>query len=219
MATKTAPTVLLTGFAPFGGDAANPSWEAVRALAGVRVRGHRVATCCLPVEFGRSLRALRAAIRDAKPAAVVCVGLAAGRPHVSIERVAINVDDARIPDNAGASPVDTPIFEDGPAAYFATLPIKSILFALRRAGIPAAISQTAGTYVCNHVFYGLMHALRRTPKVRGGFIHVPYAPADAAVHPSAPSLALDLTTEALRIALRTTLATTVDRRIAAGAEH
>ena len=142
---------------------------------------------------------------------------AAGRPHVAIERVAINVDDARIPDNAGASPVDAPIAADGPAAYFATLPIKSILVALREAGIPATISQTAGTYVCNHVFYGLMHALRRKPRVRGGFVHVPYAPADAARHPGAASLSLELTTEALRIALRTTLATTTDRRIAAGA--
>lgn len=219
MKRAALPTVLVTGFAPFGGDATNSSWEAVRALDGARIRGHRVLTRCLPVEFGRSLRELRAAIRGAKPAAVLCVGLAAGRPHVAIERVAINVDDARIPDNAGASPVDAPIFEDGPAAYFASLPIKSILFALRRAGIPAAVSQTAGTYVCNHVFYGLMHALRRTPKVRGGFIHVPYAPADAAAHPGAPSLPLDLTTEALRIALRTTLGTTADRRMAAGAEH
>ena len=97
--TKTpAPTVLLTGFAPFGGDGSNPSWEAVRALEGTRIRGHRVVARCLSVEFGRSLRELRSAIREAKPSAVVCVGLAAGRPHVAIERVAINVDDARIPD-------------------------------------------------------------------------------------------------------------------------
>lgn len=212
-------TVLLTGFAPFGGDDANPSWEAARALAGARIRGHRVVARCLPVEFGRSLRELRSAIRELKPAAVVCVGLAAGRAQVAIERVAINVDDARIPDNAGASPVDAPIVADGPAAYFATLPIKAILVALRGAGIPAVVSQTAGTYVCNHVFYGLMHALRRTPGVRGGFIHVPYAPADAVAHPGAPSLPLELTTEALRIALRTTLGTTRDRRVAAGAEH
>ena len=218
--TKTpAPTVLLTGVAPVGGDGSNPSWEAVRALEGTRIRGHRVVARCLSVEFGRSLRELRSAIREAKPSAVVCVGLAAGRPHVAIERVAINVDDARIPDNAGASPVDAPIAADGPAASFATLPIKSILVALREAGIPATISQTAGTYVCNHVFYGLMHALRRKPRVRGGFVHIPYAPADAARHPGAASLSLELTTEALRIALRTTLATTTDRRIAAGAEH
>ena len=101
----------------------------------------------------------------------------------------------------------------------ATVPIKAILLAVRAAGIPAAISQTAGTYVCNHLFYGLMHALRRTPRVRGGFIHIPYAPADAAHHPGAPSLPVDLVGEALRIAVRTSLATQADRRIAAGAEH
>lgn len=219
MARPSVPTVLLTGFAPFGDDPGNPSWEAARALDGTRVRGHRVVARCLSVEFGRSLRELRAAMREFKPAAVVCVGLAAGRPQVAIERVAINVDDARIPDNAGATPVDVPVVAGGPAAYFATLPIKAILVALRNAGIPAGISQTAGTYVCNHVFYGLMHALRRTPKVRGGFIHVPYAPADAARHPGAPSLSLDLTTEALRIALRETLASAGDAKVAAGAEH
>lgn len=219
MAKASLPVVLLTGFAPFGGDAGNPSWEAVRALDGARIRGHRIATRCLPVEFGRSLKELRAAIRELKPALVLCVGVAGGRAEVSIERVAINVDDARIPDNAGASPVDLPVVEGGPAAYFATLPIKSILLALRAAGIPAAVSQTAGTYVCNHLFYGLMHALRRTPKVRGGFIHVPYAPADAARHPGAPSLPVGLASEALRIAVRTSLATRADRRVAAGAEH
>src|SRR5690606_1844915 len=153
-------TVLLTGFAPFGDDETNPSWDAVRLLHGRRVAGHRLEARCLPVAFGASLTALRAAIRELRPRVVVCTGLAAGRAHVSLERIAINVDDARIPDNAGASPVDEPVVPDGPAAYFATLPIKAIVEAMRKAGIPAAVSQTAGTYVCNHVFYGLMHALR-----------------------------------------------------------
>ena len=118
-----------------------------------------------------------------------------------IERVAINVDDARIPDNAGACPIDAPIVADGPAAYFATLPIKAMLAALREAGIPAEISQTAGTYVCNHVFYGLMHALRGKPRIRGGFIHIPYSPDQAARHPGAPSLPVEVVTRALRIAI------------------
>lgn len=212
-------TVLLTGFAPFGDDDTNPSWDAVRLLEGRRIGGHRIATACLPVAFGQSLKALRAAIREAKPDVVLCVGLAGGRAQVSVERVAINVDDARIPDNAGASPVDVPVVDGGPAAYFATLPIKAIVEDMRKAGIPAGVSQTCGTYVCNHVFYGLMHALRRTPKVRAGFIHVPYAPAGAARHPGAPSLPVALVADALRIAVRTTLSTPTDRRIAAGAEH
>ncbi len=129
---------------------------------------------------------------EVKPALVLCVGQAGGRAQLSLERVAINVDDARIPDNAGACPIDAAIATDGPAAYFTTLPIKAMLAALREAGFPAEVSQTAGTYVCNHVFYGLMHALRHdqsVPGVRGGFIHIPYSPEQAAHHPGAPSLA------------------------------
>jgi pyroglutamyl-peptidase len=212
------PSILLTGFAPFGGEAVNPSWEAVARLDGELIDGHRIVARCLPVEFGAALDALRAAIEETSPALVLCVGQAGGRAQLSLERVAINVDDARIPDNAGASPIDAPIVADGPAAYFATLPIKSMLAALREAGIPAEVSQTAGTYVCNHVFYGLMHALRDSP-VRGGFVHIPYAPEQAARTPGAPSLPVDTIVAALRIALATALATSTDRRLAAGAEH
>ena len=212
------PSILLTGFAPFGGEAVNPSWEAVARLDGELIDGHRIVARCLPVEFGAALDALRAAIEETSPALVLCVGQAGGRAQLSLERVAINVDDARIPDNAGASPIDAPIVADGPAAYFATLPIKSMLAALREAGIPAEVSQTAGTYVCNHVFYGLMHALRDSP-VRGGFVHIPYAPEQAARTPGAPSLPVDTVVAALRIALATALATSTDRRLAAGAEH
>jgi pyroglutamyl-peptidase len=216
---NSPPTVLLTGFAPFGGETINPSWDAVRPLHGKRIGGHRIVARQLPVEFGASLRSLQAAIRETKPALVLCVGQAGGRAQLSLERVAINVDDARIPDNADACPIDRPIVANGPAAYFATLPIKGMLAALRDAGIPAEVSQTAGTYVCNHVFYGLMHALRATPSVRGGFIHIPFSPEQAARHPGAPSLPVDIATAGLRIALRTALETREDRRIAAGAEH
>ncbi|GAB3353201.1 pyroglutamyl-peptidase I [Lysobacter tyrosinilyticus] len=210
--------VLLTGFAPFGGETTNPSWEAVRQLQGRRIAGHRIVTRCLSVEFGTSLKELRAAIRETKPSLVLCVGQAGGRPAISLERVAINVDDARIPDNAGAQPIDAAIVDDGPAAYFTDLPIKAMLAALREAGIPAEVSQTAGTYVCNHVFYGLMHALRRQ-KVRGGFVHIPYSPEQAAHHPGAPALPIETVCEGLRIALRVALETGTDRRLAAGAEH
>ena len=138
---------------------------------------------------------------------------------MSLERVAINVDDARIPDNAGARPIDVPrSSRDGPAAYFTALPIKAMLAALHEAGIPAEVSQTAGTFVCNHVFYGLMHALRHR-KVRGGFVHIPYSPEQAAHHAGAPSLPVETVTHGLRIALRAALETSVDRKLAAGAEH
>ena len=219
MPKNRVPTVLLTGFAPFGGETVNPSWQAVSALHGRRIGGHRIVARELPVAFGESLRALRAALRETTPALVLCVGQAGGRAQLSIERVAINIDDARIPDNAAAQPVDAPVVPGGPAAYFATLPIKAILAALRAAGLPAEVSQTAGTYVCNHVFYGLMHALRAQPRVRAGFIHIPYAPEQAARHPGTPSLPVDAVVAALGIAVRTALATPTDARIAAGVEH
>jgi len=219
MSNERLPAVLLTGFAPFGGEIDNPSWEAVSRLDGDVIAGHRVIARRLPVEFGASVDALRDMIDALSPALVLCVGQAGGRAQLSIERVAINVDDARIPDNVGAAPVDQPIVSDGPAAYFATLPIKAMLSDLRDAGIAAEISQTAGTYVCNHVFYGLMHALRARPAIRGGFVHIPYSPDQAAHHPGAPSLTVEIVVAALRIALDTALTTRHDRRIAAGAEH
>ena len=212
------PVILLTGFAPFGGEDVNPSWNAVARLDGEQLDGHRIVARRLPVEFGASLETLQAALRETSPALVLCVGQAGGRAQLSLERVAINVDDARIPDNAGAAPVDAPIVEEGPAAYFATLPIKAMLVALREAGIPAEVSQTAGTYVCNHVFYGLMHALRTT-QIRGGFLHIPYAPEQAARTPGAPSLSSEVVVAGLRIALRAALAHVTDQRFAAGAEH
>lgn len=204
------PVLLLTGFDPFDGAASNPSWEAASALHGRSLGGHRVVARQLPTKFGASLRALRAAIRETVPALVVCTGVANGRDGLSLERVAINVDDARIPDNAGAQPVDARIAANGPAAYFTTLPVKAMLAALREHDIPAHVSQTAGTYVCNHVFYGLMHALRRSPRVRGGFIHVPAT--------GRGGLPLDDIVAGLRIALRVAVTTTDDARIAAGTE-
>jgi pyroglutamyl-peptidase len=145
---------------------------------------------------------------------VICVGQAGGRSAVSLERVAINVNDARIPDNTDSQPIDMPVVVNGPAAYFSTLPIKAMLLALQHADIPAEVSQTAGTFVCNHVFYGLMHALatqRGLKKTRGGFIHVPFLPEQGT-----PSLPLDVMTSALRLAVTTALGTARDIPAGAG---
>jgi pyroglutamyl-peptidase len=208
------PTVLLTGFDPFAGDAINPSWEAVRALDGETIAAHRVVAVKLPVVFGDALHALHEAIAREKPALAVCVGVANTRTRISIERVAINVDDARIPDNAGRQPVDMPVVHSGPAAYFSTLPIKAMLRALEAANVPAEISQTAGTYVCNHVFYGLMHELARHEGIRGGFIHVP----PLTDHPSGRGIPLDQMIAGLRTAVATAIATDSDTRFASGSE-
>jgi pyroglutamyl-peptidase len=213
------PTVLLTGFEPFGGETVNPSWEAVRALKGARIGGHRIEVRCLPVVFGDAIAALRKAIRETKPALVVCVGQAGGRAQLSLERIAINVDDARTADNAGNTPIDAPIVAGGPAGYFSTLPIKRLRAALHRAGIPAEVSQTAGTYVCNHVFYGLMHALRLRRGVRGGFVHIPYSPEQAANQPGAPSLPTATVGAALRLIVRVSLAHPDDIAVAGDARQ
>ena len=209
--------VLITGFEPFGGEAINPSGEIARQLHGTVIGGHRVVGALLPCVFGAAITELKKQIRLAKPALIVCVGQAGGRAEITPERVAINVDDARIADNAGHQPVDRPVVRRGPAAYWSTLPLKAIVTELRRRGIPAAVSQTAGTFVCNHVFYGLMHELRRQKRIRGGFIHVPFLPEQA--KDGQPSLPLATMTAAIAAAVAVTLKTRRDKRSVGGATH
>ena len=209
--------VLVTGFAPFGGEPVNPSWQAVSLLG---ARRDDIAAVELPCEFAASLPALRAAVAEHRPSLVVCVGQAGGRLDVTPERVAVNLIDARIPDNAGEQPVDVPVVPDGPAAYFTTLPVKACVAAIRAAGVPASVSHTAGTYVCNQVFYGLMHLLSTMPDVRGGFVHVPYSPEQvAASGKAAPSLGVDRIADALEALVDTASKTTEDLAVSAGAEH
>lgn len=208
--------VLLTGFEPFDGERINPSGEIARQLHGTVIGGHRVAGALLPCVFGAAITELKRQIRAAQPVLIICLGQAGGRADITPERVAINVDDARIPDNAGRQPVDRPVVRGGPAAYWSTLPIKAIVQELRAKGIPAAVSQTAGTFVCNHAFYGLMHTLRGQKKVRGGFIHVPFLPEQTK---DQPSLALEVMTAAIGAAVKVTLRTRRDLRAAGGSAH
>ena len=203
---------LVTGFEPFGPDAVNPSREAVLRLSS-RLGDLTIETRIVPTVFGRAIAALEDAIVTTQPDIVLGVGLAGGRAELSLERVAINVDDARIPDNDGQQPIDRPIVAGGPAAYFTGLPVKRAVAALREAGLPAIVSNTAGTFVCNHIFYGLMHlvASRRLP-VRGGFLHVPYLPEQAAglAGIQVPSMALDDIVRGIEIILRVAAAHTED---------
>ncbi|MYN08244.1 pyroglutamyl-peptidase I [Pseudoduganella aquatica] len=211
-------TILLTGFEPFNQETINPAWETVRALDGWSEDGFRVVARQLPCVFGEANEAMAQAVAELHPAVVIAVGQAGGRCDLSVERVAINVDDAPIRDNRQQQLVDEAIVPGGPAAYFSTLPIKAIVGALREAGLPASVSQTAGTFVCNHVFYGLMHAAAKGRRaMRAGFIHIPYLPQQAAAHPGAASMALADMIEGLRIAVRTTLATVADVRVQGGA--
>lgn len=218
MTRPQARTVLLTGFDPFGGDTINPSWEAVSRLHDEAIADRRIVAAQLPTTFDGAPKALRVALRKHAPELVLCVGQAGGRAALSLERVAININDARIPDNAGAQPIDTPVVRRGPAAYFTTLPIKAMHADLRAAGIPTEISQTAGTFVCNQVFYALMHTLAGT-RVRGGFVHIPFLPEQVEAMPGTPSLDLDTVVAGLRVCIDTALRTRRDRRIAAGATH
>lgn len=204
---ETTKTILLTGFAPFGGEKLNASWLAVRRLHGRTIGGHGVVARRLPTVYGRALEELRRHLRRQRPRLVICVGQANGRAAITPERVAINLDDARIADNARRRPRERPIVPGGPAAYWSTLPVRAIAQALQRRGIPAAVSLSAGAFVCNHVFYGLMHELAAdaSGRVRGGFIHVPCLPARAARHRDQPSLPLEMTVEALAVAVRVSL--------------
>ena len=214
--STSLPRILLTGFDPFGGESINPSWEAVHALHGKRIGGHRISALQLPTEFAGSLHMLKEAMRELTPAIVLGVGQAGGRQQLSIERVAINVQDARIPDNAGAQPVDEPVIAGAPAAYFSTLPIKAMLAALQAHGVPAEISNSAGTYVCNHIAYAMLHLAGKRRGMRAGFIHIPYSPAQAARRRGAASMAVAEVVRGLEIALRTAIATPLDRKLGAG---
>ena len=214
---KKRRTVLVTGFEAFGGETSNPSAEIARALDGEIIEGRPVVGAVLPCVFGTSAEELLRWLRVVRPELVVCVGQAGGRSAITPERVAINVDDALIPDNAGVRPVDVPILRGGPAAYWSTLPIKAIVAGLTARGIPSEVSPTAGTFVCNHVFYRLMRTLARRKGVSGGFVHVPFLPHQA--KRGQPSLPLDTMIAAITGVVAISLATRRDIRRAGGETH
>ena len=217
--------VLVTGFEPFAGQVRNPSAEIALALDGRMIAAAQITGTVLPCVFGTSIVALQRAMRRVDPDYVICLGQAGGRAEITPERVALNLNDAPVADNAGAQPIDEFIVARGPAAYWSTLPVKAIVAALRERGFPASVSQTAGTFVCNHVFYGLMHALqraalrngRRRRPVRGGFIHVPFLPEQAT--DGRPSLPLATMIEAIACAVDTVLRAQKPARHAWGATH
>lgn len=197
--------ILITGFEPFGGDAINPSWEIARSLHGQVIGGATVHARCLPTTFAGAPAALEQALAIFQPRLVVALGLASGRAEISLERVAVNLIDARIADNAGERPQDVPVRAEGPAAYFSTLPVKAMRDALRAAGHPAGLSLSAGAFVCNQVFYELQHRLTRQGR-RSGFIHVPALPEQAArLQPVVPSMGLAAQIDAIRLAIAVAL--------------
>jgi pyroglutamyl-peptidase len=212
--------VLVTGFEPFGGEPVNPSMQAVLGLAAEPPPDVVLCTEILPVSQVRTPPALRAAVARHRPDVVIATGEASGRAEVSVERIGINVNDFRIPDNDGLQPVDVPVVEGGPAAYFATIPVKAVMAALRTAGVPAQVSNTAGTHLCNHTLYLLGHlAATEYPGMRVGFLHVPGLPEQAARHPGQPSMATATMVTALRAAIAAIRANTADLSVSAGTTH
>lgn len=209
--------VLVTGFDPFGGEPINPALEAVKLLDGLTIAGANIHTKEIPTVRFKSIEAVKAGIKEFDPEIVICVGQAGGRTDITVERVGINVDDFRIPDNEGNQVIDEPIVPGAPAAYWATLPIKKIVAALKANKIPASVSNTAGTFVCNHVLYGLMHTLAvEGNKRRGGFMHIPYLPEQAARIPGAPSMSVETVVAGLKVALETAITCTKDAKITGG---
>jgi len=207
---------LVTGFDAFDRNTVNPSWLAVRRLKR-RIGRLLIYPVELPSSFARSQSVLQGAIHEVQPDIVLGVGQAGGRPELCLERVAVNVQDARIRDNDGKQPIDCPVVRNGPAAYFSTLPIKACVAEIRRAGLPAAISNSAGTFVCNHVFYAAMDlAEEYEVSFRGGFLHVPYLPEQAARVPGAPSMSLEDIVRGIEIVLAVSATRRTDIRTIEG---
>lgn len=211
--------ILMTAFDPFGGDEVNPALEAVKhcdvsGLAADVIKQE------IPTVFGKSIDKVAEAMRREKPDVVLAVGQAGGRFDLTPERVAINIDDARIPDNEGNQPIDQPIFADGEPAYFSSLPIKAMVKYIKDIGLPASVSNTAGTFVCNHIMYGILYIIdKEMPQTRGGFIHVPFIPEQVVERRDSPSMSMIDISRGLRAALEAIIDYEEDLELVGGAEH
>ena len=207
--------LLLTAFTPFDGEKINPALEAVK-LVKDRIVNILIVKLEVPTVFGKSIDTVREAIEREKPDFVLSIGQAGGRAEICPERVAINIDDARIPDNEGNQPIDEPIFPDGENAYFSTLPVKAMVEAIRKEGLPSSLSNSAGTYVCNHLMYGVLYYLDKRPGMKAGFIHVPYIPEQVKNKKDIPSLELSEIVRGLEAAITAIAINGTDKKLAYG---
>ena len=212
--------VLITGFDPFGGESVNPAYEAVKLLPDT-IAGAQIIKLEIPTVFSKSGPAVEAGIQEHQPDIVINVGQAGGRSCVTIEKVAINLADARIPDNAGEQLVDEVLQEDGENAYFATIPVKAIVQNVRDHGIPCHVSYTAGTYVCNCVMYNVLYmAAKKYPNIRAGFIHVPFAAEQAVDKANGMAfMSLEMIAKSLEYAIEATVQNETDISEAMGTTH
>ena len=209
--------VLITGFDPFGGEKINPAWEAVKGIKDI-IEGAKIIKLEIPTVFNKSIEKVKEAMELEKPDIVLCIGQAGGRYDITIERVAINVDDARIEDNEGNQPIDIPVFEDGENAYFSNLPIKAMVEEIRGQGIPASISNSAGTFVCNHIMYGVLYHINKTYKnMRGGFIHVPFINEQVLDKKNQPYMPVEHISKAIEAAIKAAVINNEDIKKSGGA--
>lgn len=209
--------VLITGFDPFGGEKINPAWEAVKGIKDT-IEGAKIIKLEIPTVFNKSIEKVKEAMELEKPDIVLCIGQAGGRYDMTVERVAINVDDARIEDNEGNQPIDIPVFEDGENAYFSNLPIKAMVEEIKGQGIPASISNSAGTFVCNHIMYGVLYHINKTYKnMRGGFIHVPFINEQVLDKKNQPYMPVEHISKALESAIKAAVINNEDIKKSGGA--
>lgn len=210
--------LLITGFDPFGSETINPAWEAVKLLPN-NIDGIEVIKLEIPTVFGDSIVKVLEDAKTHNPDIIICVGQAGGRPDISIERVAINLDDARIKDNNGNQPIDEKVFEDGENAYFSNLPIKAMVEEIRSSNIPASVSNTAGTFVCNHIMYAVLYQIHKHKIAKkGGFIHVPFIPEQVISKVNTPCMELTDIAKGLEASIRAIAKNDEDVKISGGLE-
>ena len=211
--------IVVTGFDPFGGESINPASEAVKQLP-EKIAGAQIVPLIVPTVFYRSIEVIKDVIETHNPDVILSIGQAGGRAAITVERIGINVDDARIADNAGQQMVDEPVIKEGPAAYFSTLPIKAMVKAIHDAGISASVSNTAGTFVCNHVMYGVLHlCATQYPDKRAGFVHIPFLPEQTIDKPQYPSMSLEDIVKGLTVAIEAIVSHQKDISVTGGTEH
>ena len=193
--------ILVTGFDPFGGEPTNPAIESVKRID-EKIEGAEIIKLEIPTVFHKAADVVEAKIKEVKPDVILSVGQAGGRYGITVERVAINEDDARIEDNEGNQPIDVKIREDGAPAYFATLPIKAMVEEIKKENIPASVSNTAGTFVCNHIMYQDLYLAEKYGDIKAGFIHVPFLTEQVVDKPNTASMSLDDIVKGLNAAIR-----------------
>lgn len=211
--------ILVTGFDPFGGEKINPAIESVKKLPD-EIAGAKIIKLEIPTICHRSLEVIDDAIKEYDPDVILSIGQAGGRSDITVERIGINIDDCRICDNAGQQIIDEPVFKGGPAAYFVNIPIKAMVAKIQEHLIPASVSNSAGTFVCNHVTYGVRHIIEtKYPGKRSGFIHIPFLPQQVINKKNMPSMTLDTIVEGLCAAIEAIVETKEDLKITGGATH